>query len=328
MKKLLKVLGIMLLIVAVLAAGGMAYVTQALPGIDPPTDLDVVATPERLQRGAYLANSVCVCMDCHSTRDWSLFAGPLTPGTLGKGGERFDETMKFPGTFFARNITPAGIGSWSDGELYRAITSGISKDGHPFFPVMPYPNYNKLATEDVYSIIAYLRSLPAIENQVAESEVGFPMNVILRTIPEPAAPLERPEPSDELALGAYLTNAASCGECHTRAEQGKKVGEPFAGGFEFGFPNGALLRSSNITPSEDGGIGRWTKEQFIRRFKMYADSAYVAPTIDRPRGDMQTTMPWMMYAKMTEQDLAAIYAYLRTVKPVASAIEQWTPPGS
>lgn len=328
MKKLLKVLGILLLVIVLLAVGAVTYITQALPDIDAHADLKVELTPERILRGEYLANNVCVCTDCHSTRDWNQFAGPLVPGTLGKGGERFDETMNFPGTFFSRNITPAGVGGWSDGELYRAITSGISKDGHPFFPVMPYPNYKKLATEDVYSIIAYVRSLPAIENAVGESEAKFPVNIFLHMKPAPAEPMERPDPADDLAYGAYLTNAAGCGECHTKMERGEKVGEPFAGGFEFAFPNGALLRSPNITPSEDGGLGRWTKEQFVRRFKMYQDSAYVNPTIDWARGDMQTVMPWMMYSRMTEQDLGAIYTYLRTVNPVAGTIEKWTPAGS
>jgi len=328
MKKVAKVLGVLLLLIVLLAVGGITYITQALPDVEVQTGLKVEATPERIERGAYLANSVCVCMDCHSTRDWNLFAAPLAPGTLGRGGERFDETMNFPGTFFSRNITPAGIGTWSDGELYRAITSGISRDGHPFFPVMPYPNYGKLATEDVYSIIAYLRTLMPIENEVEAGGANFPVSVILHTIPGPAAPMERPEPSDEVALGAYLTNAAGCGECHTKTEKGKKVGEPLAGGFEFKFPNGSVLRSPNITPSGDGGIGRWTREQFIQRFKMYADSAYVTPPVDWARGDMQTVMPWMMYATMTETDLAAIHAYLLTVKPVAGTIEKWTPAGS
>jgi len=328
MKKFLKVLGILLLVIMLLAVGGITYITKALPNIEAPTDLKVEATPERIERGAYLANSVCICMDCHSTRDWNLFAGPLAPGTLGKGGERFDGTMNFPGTFYSRNITPVGVGTWTDGELYRAITSGVSKDGHPFFPVMPYPSYNRLATEDVYSIIAYLRSLPAIENQVPASEAIFPVSVILHTIPQPADPMERPDPSDELALGSYLTNAAGCGECHTKTEKGKKVGEPFAGGFEFMFPGGSVVRSPNITPSEDGGLGRWTKEQFVQRFKMYADSGYVPPAIDWVRGDMQTVMPWMMYASMTEEDLGAMYTYLRSIKPVGGTIEKWAPAGS
>lgn len=327
MKKALKVITLLLLVVLLLAAGGVAYITQAMPDIDAPADLEVEATPERMARGAYLANSVCVCMDCHSTRDWGMYAAPLVPGTLGRGGERFDESMNFPGTFYARNITPAGVGSWTDGELYRAITSGIGRDGHPFFPVMPYPNYNRLATEDVLSIIAYLRSIPAQENEVPVSSALFPVSLFLRLTPQPAHPMERPDPADELALGSYLTNAAGCGECHTRTEKGEKVGEPFAGGFEFSFPGGSVLRSPNITPSEDGGIGRWTREQFIQRFKMYVDGGYAAPAVDLASGDMQTVMPWMMYATMTEQDLGAIYAYLRTVKPVSGVVERWTPAG-
>ena len=137
MKRILKVLGILLLVVVLFAVGAIAYVTQALPDIDAPADLKVELTPERVARGEYLANSVCVCMDCHSTRDWNTFSGPLVPGTLGKGGEKFDETMNFPGTFYSRNVTPFGLKDWTDGEIYRAITSGVSKDGHPFFPVMP-----------------------------------------------------------------------------------------------------------------------------------------------------------------------------------------------
>lgn len=326
MKTIFKVLAVLLLIVAIVIVGAITYVTQALPDIDVPTDLKVDVTPERVARGEYLANHVCVCMDCHSTRDWNTFAGPLVPGTLGVGGEVFDQTMQFPGRFVSRNITPHGLGSWTDGEIYRAITSGVSKDGHPFFPVMPYTYYNTMANEDLYSIIAYLRTLPAIVTDPEPSKADFPMSVILHMIPKPAAPVERRDPADAVAYGAYVANAAGCRECHTKMEKGKPVGEPFAGGFEFNFPSGGVVRSPNITPSEEGGIGRWTREQFIERFKLYSDSGYVAPTIDWERGDMQTVMPWAMYTGMTEQDLGAIYDYLRTIKPVAGTIEKWTPP--
>jgi len=267
-------------------------------------------------------------MDCHSQRDWNAFAAPPILGTAGAGGDKFDRTMQFPGEFYAKNITPFTMKNWSDGEIYRAITSGVSKDGHPFFPVMPYMNYNKLATEDVYSIIAYLRSLDPIETKpYPESVIDLPVNLIMRTVPEPPHPMARPAMTDP-NYGEYVTNAAACIECHTHTEKGKKIGEPLAGGFEFQFPNGSIVRSANITPSEDGGIGKWSKEQFIQRFKLYQDSAYVVPAVNWERGDMQTPMPWMMYASMTTEDLGAIYDYLRTIKPVASVIEKWTPPGS
>jgi len=324
MKKFLKIIGVLVLVLVLVVVGAITYVTQALPDIDVQADLKVELTPERVARGEYLANGVTLCMDCHSTRDWNTFTAPTIPGTAGVGGEKFDRTMQFPGEFYSRNLTPFALKDWSDGEIYRAITSGVSKDGHPFFPVMPYPNYNKLATEDVYSIIAYLRSLDPVETKpYPESVIDFPVNIIMRTVPQPAQPMERPAPSDPL-YGEYMTNAAACVECHTHTEKGKKIGEFFAGGFAFNFPNGAVVRSVNITPHADG-IGAWDKATFITRFKMHLDSSYVPPPIDWAKGDFQTVMPWMMYARMTEEDLGAIYDYLRTVPAVAGRVEKWTP---
>lgn len=165
MKRLAKILGVLLIVLILVIGGAIMYITKALPDIPVQKDLKVELTPQRVERGKYLANHVTVCMDCHSTRNWNKFSAPLEPGTLGKGGEVFDRNMNFPGRFVSKNITPFNLKQWSDGEIYRAITSGVSRDGHPFFPVMPYPYYNKLATEDVYSIIAYLRTLPAIASE-------------------------------------------------------------------------------------------------------------------------------------------------------------------
>jgi len=327
MKKVLKVLGILLLVLVIVVVGAITYVTQALPDIPLPTDLKVEITPERVARGEYLANSVCVCMDCHSTRDWNKFSGPLVPGTLGKGGERFDQSMEFPGEFYARNVTPFALKDWSDGEIYRAIASGVSKDGHPFFPVMPYPNYRTMDTEDVHSLIAYLRSLPEQESSPAASKADFPVSVIMHTIPKPAEPVKRPDPADAVDYGRYMVNAAGCVVCHTKHEKGSAVGEPGAGGFEFAFPNGAIVRSPNITSHADG-LGAWDKATFIARFKQYADSAYVPQAVDMAAAEFQTVMPWTMYGHMTEQDLGAIYDYLRSMPPVAGKVEKWTEPGS
>jgi hypothetical protein len=328
MKRILKILGLLLLLFVTFAAVAIGYITLALPDIEAPTDLKVEVTPERIERGRYLANSVCVCMDCHSQRDWNAFAGPLKPESFGAGGEKFDRTMQFPGEFYSKNITPFALKDWTDGEIYRAITSGISKDGHPFFPVMPYPYYNKLATEDVHSIIAYLRSLEPIETApYPVSIIDFPVNVIVRTMPEPAAPVPLPKPG-AADYGAYVTNAAGCMECHTNMENGKRIGEPFAGGFTFSFPNGSAVRSANITPHATDGIGAWDKATFIARFKQYADSSYTPPAVDWEVGDFQTVMPWMMYATMSEEDLGAIYDYLRAQPAVAGRPEKWTPPAA
>lgn len=323
MKRFIKILAAVLLLLAVVVGAGLLYITQALPDVDAPADLKVELTPERIERGRYLANSVCVCMDCHAQRDWSLFAGPPKPGTMGAGGDKFDRTMQFPGEFHARNITPYALKDWTDGELYRAITSGVSRDGHPFFPVMPYPNYNRLATEDVHSIIAYLRSLDPIATPAyPESTIDFPVNLIMRTVPEPPKPMDLPTPTDP-RYGEYVINAAACIECHTNTVKGERVGQPFAGGFAFTFPDGSVLRSPNITPHPTDGIGAWDKAMFIARFKQYADSAYAHPKV--APGEFQTVMPWTMYATMTEQDLGAIYDYLAALKPVAGRVEKWTP---
>lgn len=324
MKSMLRILVILFTLLILVVCGAVAYVSLALPAIEAPKDLKVELTPDRVERGRYLANSVCLCMDCHAQREWEKFAGPPKPGTLGAGGERFDRSMQFPGVFHSRNITPFGLKDWTDGEIYRAITSGVGRDGEPFFPVMPYPNYAKLATEDVHSIIAYLRSLePIAAGPYPPSEVDAPMNLIMRTMPGPATPTELPAPTDP-AYGAYLTNAAGCGECHTNMEKGRRIGEPFAGGFAFHFPDGAVLRSPNITPHPADGIGAWDKATFIRRFKQYVDSAHVPARVDLAGGGFQTVMPWMMYATMTEQDLGAIYEHLRTLPPVAGRVERWT----
>lgn len=323
MKWLFKVLGWLVGASVVAVAGVLVYVTQFLPNIPAPADLRVDSTPERIARGRYLAHSVCVCMDCHSTRDWTVLSGPLKPGTLGAGGERFDQSMRFPGVFIAPNITPHALGGWSDGEIYRAITSGVSKDGRPLFPVMPYPSYGKMATEDVYSLIAYLRSLPSVASSPAASKPDPPMNVIMHLMPQPAQPGAIPAKGDSAAYGAYLANAAGCAECHTRMEKGKPAGQAYAGGFEFAMPGG-LLRSPNITPHPGTGIGAWTKAMFLDRFRAFAEGKFKAVTVDPVKGEMQTVMPWTMYASMTDEDLGAIYDYLKTLPAVENKIDRWT----
>lgn len=317
MKKLFKILGVLLLIAALLIVGAITYVTQALPNIDAP-DIKVEVTPERVARGEYLANHVSLCMGCHSTRDWSLFAGPPTPGTLGIGGEVFDQKFGFPGKFVARNITPHGLKDWSDGEVYRAITCGVGRDGRPFFPVMPYPNFGKLADEDIYSIIAYVRSLPAVTTSPEASQADFPMSIIMHMMPAQQKKLEN------VSYGEYMVTASGCRVCHTKEEKGKEVGAPFSGDRTFPFPGVGVVHSANITPHETG-IGGWSKEKFIQTFKQYADSGYVVPKVDFAAKQMQTAMPWTMYAGMKEEDLGAIYDYLRTVPPVENSITKWVP---
>jgi hypothetical protein len=95
----------------------------------------------------------------------------------------------------------------------------------------------------------------------------------------------------------------------------------FAGGQEFKFPDGSIVRSTNITPDAETGIGGWDKEFFIKRFKLYAPPD--ARKIPAEKGK-NTVMPWTMYAEMTEGDLGAIYTYLRTTKPIKNKVEKYS----
>ena len=324
MKKIFKVFAYLLGAVVLLLVCGLAFLQLGFPKVDPSEELTIEYTPDRIERGAYLANHVAVCMDCHSKRDFSEFSGPPSPGTLGAGGDRFDHSMGLPGVFYAKNITPFGISDYTDGELFRLITTGVTRDGKAMFPLMPYPYYGKMDREDIYDIIVYLRSIPSIETEIPESEADFPVNLILRTMPQNAELVKKPDPSDQVAYGKYLVNASACIECHTQlTPQGVINPElAFSGGRSFPFPDGSVVTSSNITPDADTGIGNWTEEAFVQRFKQYADSAYVNPKI--APGEFNSLMPWMMYSGMKESDLKAIYAYLMSLPAKKNEVVKFT----
>lgn len=315
---LLYLMGIFLLLIITV----LTYLTFFLPNVGPPPDFQVEITDEKVEHGKYLANHVMLCMDCHAVRDFSLFAGPPKPETLGAGGEIFDQNIGLPGIFISRNLTPAGLGDWTDGEIFRAITSGVSKDGSALFPIMPYNQYSKLDEEDIHAVIAYLRTLEPVENDLPPSKPDFPINFLINTMPVKAEMQPKPSTNNVTEYGRYMITAGACSDCHTKMERGEYVGEPYAGGNEFTMPDGSVVRSANLTPHETG-IGNWTKEQFVARFKVYSDSTYVPRRVEP--GQFQTIMPWPMYTDMKQEDLEAIYEYLRTVPAVENRIELFTP---
>lgn len=323
LRKILRIAGIIIVILVLGVAVLLIYVKTALPRVGPAPEITVDTSAANVARGRYLAMHVAVCIDCHSTRDMSLFAGPIVPGTEGKGGEVFDHALGFPGTFYSLNITPANLGNWTDGEIYRTITTGVTRDGKAIFPVMPYEFYGHMDSRDVESIIAYIRTLKPIVNTPPARQIDFPMNFILNTVPKKATPTTRPPASDAIAYGGYLVEIAGCKECHTRQEKGKVVGPVLGGGWEFHMPDGSIVRSANITPDKATGIGGWSREAFIQRFRFYTDTGYIPQKV--APGSMQTPMPWVMYGGMDTSDLAAIYAYLQSVKPVDNRVEHFTP---
>ncbi len=320
MKKVYKILlGALAFIIIGSALTGI-YMTVFLPDISQPIEIKIAQSPERIERGRYLAHHVTVCMDCHSSRDWSQFAGPLS-GNLGGGGEKFDRDMGFPGTIYAPNITPSNLGEWTDGQIFRAITTGVDKDGNALFPVMPYHHYGQMDKEDIYSIIAYIRTLSPIKNNIAERELDFPLNFLVNTMPREAQPKPKPNENNRLAYGAYLVNAAGCVDCHSKTDKGSIVkGSEFGGGMEFKQPAG-IVRSPNITPDKETGIENWTEETFVQSFKIYADSSYKSP--EYTPDDLNSPMPWHMYSGMKKEDLEAIYTYLQSIKPIENSVNRY-----
>jgi mono/diheme cytochrome c family protein len=315
---------IVLIIVAAflfVLAGLFFYVKIALPDVGPPPVISIDPSPSNIARGEYLANNVMVCADCHSRRDMSRFAGPVSGKLFAGGGEEFTKKYGLPGDFYAPNLTPFHLKDWTDVEIYRAITTGVSKDGHPLFPIMPYHLYGQADPEDIKAVIAYLRTLPEVKNEVPNSEVDFPVSFFLHLMPQKANPVKRPDFPNKIETGKYLTTIGGCIDCHTPLEKGKPNFEKaFEGGREFMLPTGTV-RSANLTPDPDNFMGIASSEDFVARFKAYADSSYDPPVVG---SGFNTVMPWNLYARMDSTEMAAIYEYLHSLKPVKKQVELFT----
>lgn len=319
MKKWLKIIGIIVGIVAVIILGGVTYLFTAFPKYSEARELKVEITPARVERGKYLAEKVMLCKSCHSARDFKLYAGPIPEGKEFAGGEEFKDVF---GTLYSANLTPAGIGEFSDGELFRTITEGVRHDGSPMFPVMPYPLFSTFSEEDIFSVIAYLRTLAPIENEVPKTELKFPFNLIVRTIPKPYVSQPEADVSTPEKRGKFISQA--CVYCHTPVDdKGQQLpGMLAAGGLKFWMPNGKVLKSVNITPDEETGLGKWSQDQFIERFK-----SFDKPEISRIYVENNTTntvMPWHELSKLDSTDLASIYSYLKTLPPVKNKVERFS----
>jgi hypothetical protein len=327
MKKLFKITLSVIVTLAVIIIVAVLYVKIRFPQVNEASDIKIIGTEEQIKRGEYLANNVLNCIDCHSKRDFSLFAGPIVPGTEGQGGEIFGEDIGLPGTIYSKNITPFALHEWTDGELYRLITVGVRKNGEPIFPFMPYEGFSKMAPEDINSVIAYVRTLKTIDRHVPESKINFPVNVIMRTLPHDVVPPGKPDTTDLIKYGQYIVDIAACRDCHTPIDKGQfDMDRYLSGGNEFAMPNQGTVRSANITSDKTTGIGTWTKELFVNRFKNPEMPHNKRVKIGR--GEFQTIMPWANYAKMEDKDLEAIYAYLMTAKPIANSVVRFTPEGS
>jgi mono/diheme cytochrome c family protein len=275
------------------------------------------STPQRLERGRYLVTGAVGCVGCHSQHDWNTHGAPVIPGTA--AGGQWLNVAGLPGRIVAPNLTPdpeTGVGTWTDDQLARAIREGIGHDGRALFPMMPYREFRKMSDEDLASIIVFLRTLPPVHSQLPTMEIIFPVKYLIRSAPEPlTAAVASPDPGDRVKYGEYLVTIASCEHCHTPQEKGQPVaGFAYAGGWLMKGPWGEVT-TANITP-DSSGISYYDEALFLQVIR----TGYVKAR------KLSSIMPFGDYKNLTDDDLKAIFAYLRTLKPVKHRVDNTQPP--
>ncbi len=262
--------------------------------------------PAVVARGEYLVYGAASCAYCHVPReDWER---------LDKG-ERLPLTghYLFPlpfGDLYSPNLTPdpvTGIGARSDAELARVLRYGVRADGRAAFPLMEI----RLSDEDLTAVVSYLRLQAPVPHAVPEHELTWFGKALMAFAIAPGslskAPPERSPAGATVERGAYLANdVSSCVSCHTdRGPDGALVGPPFGGGqrLDVAADSAKVFVAPNLTPdAATSPVGQWSEDTFVARFRM-------GPQIPG------TPMPWGAFARLTDEDVRAIYRYLRSLPP-------------
>jgi len=257
-----------------------------------------------LARGKVLMEGIVACGNCH------MAVGPQGEPLFGKplsGGFKFDD----PGfTAYAANITPddaTGIGRWTDAQLGKAIREGIRPDGRLIGPPMPIEFYRHISDADLAAIIAWLRAQPAVKHAVTKSVYRIPLPPAYGP---PVGKVTAPPTSDKVRYGEYLANIGHCMECHTpRDDKGMLIRSQWgAGGQSIAGPWGVTI-SRNLTPGP-GGLKDWTD----------AEIAHTIRTgLDRNGQALKPPMAFGFYKNIDDADMAALIAYLRSLKPLPLA---------
>lgn len=282
-----------------------ARVFQRAPVPPSPT-----AQQDLLGRGEYLVEGIVGCGNCHNGRDEN---GELVPGREFAGNFVIEEAIF---TAYAPNITPdmeTGIGAWTDDEIERAIRNGISRDGHMLGPPMAFypPFYPNISSDDMDAIIAYLRSVSAVRNEVPPYELR--MELPPSWGPPVEDPVLAPPRSNPVAYGEYLAQIGHCTQCHTPLVNGVEDFSRVGAGMNmyptpFGYEWTAI--SANITSDPALGIGEWTDDE-IKRAIVYG--------ISRDGRELLPFMGFSFYERISDEDLDAIVAYLRSLPPAQAA---------
>jgi mono/diheme cytochrome c family protein len=259
---------------------GLGYYTFYGPRTVSPLAIDTTPSVARVTRGAHLARTTCVA--CHATNN-DL---PLS------GGIDLSSHSPMPiGTLVPPNLTPGGpLKDWSDAEIVQAIRNGLHKDGRAL--LMPTNVLRNLSDEDVASIVAFLRSQPAVEKETPPftpspllafffgaglAEFGSPP--MTETI---IAPLKEPTAT----YGEYVLSYQDCRACHGDQLHGSPAG------------------LGPATPSVRAFVKAWSLEQFIQTMRtgVTPDGRHLDPI-----------MPWQMVGQMDDVELAALYHHLRSM---------------
>jgi mono/diheme cytochrome c family protein len=323
-KKILLILGIVVLVVVIVAGAGVAWLFLRKPAMAPAAAIKVATTPERIARGKYLFVSIADCGGCHSQRDFSRVGGPEVESGRGRGNVLSDLVKGLPGQVVASNITPdpeTGIGAWTDGEKIRAIREGVDKDGRALFPMMPYQSFRRFSDDDVQALVAFLDSLPPVRNPLPRTKLVFPVSVMIKSAPQPAGSVAPVDHADRRKFGEYLVAVGGCSDCHTPVDDKNNPlsGKFLAGGMVFDTPFGKVV-TANITPDSDTGIGKWSEEFFQKKFYEYKEyAASGPPALEGPQSF--TLMPWLSFSQKEPEELSAIYEYLRTLPAVHNSVD-------
>jgi len=252
-----------------------------------------------VERGEYLVRGPAGCGNCHTPQTPS---GPDMSNEL--GGFMVDKNPMFEA--WAVNITPGGrVASWTDDELAKAIREGIRPDGSVIGPPMPMSLYRGLSDDDLYSIVAFLRTVPSSQNETPFSTYNIPLPPAYGP---PVQSVSAPPQAVSVEYGEYLAGpVAHCVECHTPMGEAGPMFDTHlgAGGFEFHGPWGTSV-SANLTTHPDG-------------LAAYSDSELKQMITKGARPDGSRMLPPMgyhHYAAMTDDDLNAVILYLRQLPPL------------
>jgi len=275
--------------------------TLGLAGLLGTTVTGLAQTP--VEHGRYLVEGVLTCGNCHSPRGPG---GVIDTTRLYSGGpQTWDEpSFKVKGA----NITPdheTGIGAWSEGDIKKALTEGIRPTGVQLASIMPYGFYKVFTAHDLDAVVAYLRSTPAVANKVEPPVYKAAIHVDIP--PGAEKPMTEAKLQDPIKRGFYLVTIAHCMECHTpkvndRIDFANSLGK---GGQTFRGPFGESV-SRNITSHQEKGIGAWSDAEIKRT---------ITQGIRKDGSRLKPPMGFAWYARMTDGDLDAVVAYLRTLPP-------------